>query len=577
MRVCERPIGWRWSLFSLLLSIILGYGVILLGNVHYLVVDDPLLAIIAGGGYGNQNAPYLMFLNILVGWLLQGLYAAWPTVPWYPVVLVGLECLAFWYAYMLARRITNRVAPILILGVIQLAASLMFTYTTVAAILAVVGLTGLAVNTLGSSPWYAFIFPTVLAWAGYLVRVPSFIVAALVTTAFLLFAWLAGECRSRIILIIALVAVTLLSIGAGQINEQAYMTNEHNMHALIRQNDNHRMVDYQPVDYDTHKQQFERMGWSHNDLNAYYDWIIADFDVYSVSNLGKLGTMNTFANKYELSPIHLARSMIGKHNILAFISVASFTLIAIITALHIPDQRKRRLFIMLIAATFGLACAGDLMLHVRQRAVVNALMALLIPALLVTAFITVVMWSESQSDHNPMTQPQRTHRTIFSGMPKTISLWQGGMSLLLALSLLGGIVTGPTLRTTDLTLDHALSTWMDKHPNTLVVTGSGMHYQQSLPIFKIRVPAHFQQIVKIGSWSIDGQRWYDQLDRWNVDPNHLVLDIARKDNLVYIPDDAKQLKLVITFIQEHTGENVTETKIQQLPEGKNIYRLALTR
>lgn len=121
------------------------------------------------------------------------------------------------------------------------------------------------------------------------------------------------------------------------------------------------------------------------------------------------------------------------------------------------------------------------------------------------------------------------------------------------MALSAGIITGPTLRGTDPALDNALTTWMNAHPNTLVATGSGVRYRQSLPIFKIEVPDHFRQMVKIGSWSMDGQRWYDQLNQWNIDPDHLLLDIARKDNIVYVPDDDEQLRLVTTFIQEHTG------------------------
>ena len=576
IRAQGRPAGWRWTLSFLLLSIALGYGVIFLGNVHYLVVDDPLLAIIAGGGYGESNAPYLMFLNILVGWVLQGLYAVLPAVPWYPVILIGMECLAFWYAYVLTRRFTNHVAPIIVLGIIQLAASLTFTYTTVAAVIAAVGLAGMAINTLGSSPWHAFVIPVILAWCGYLVRVPSFIVAMLVVIAFLLFAWLAGDRKGRMHLVAALIITALLAIGAGQINTQAYEANEHNAHALIRQDDAHRMVDYQPVDYDTHERQFERMGWSRNDLDAYYDWIIADFDVYSVANLGELGTMNTFTNKYELSPIHLARSMIDKRNLLAFASVLSITVLAILAALHIPDRRRRRLFLALIVTTFALACAGDLMLYVRQRAVINALMALLFPSLLVMTFITAITLSNHATSGNDSIADTTQHTDSRHFLSRTAAtLWQSGMSLVLVMALSAGIITGPTLRGTDPALDNALTTWMNAHPNTLVTTGSGVRYRQSLPIFKIEVPDHFRQIVKIGSWSMDGQRWYGQLNQWNIDPDHLLLDIARKDNIVYVPDDAEQLRLVATFIQEHTGGTVTATEIHQLPEGKAIYRLSL--
>jgi hypothetical protein len=136
--------------------------------------------------------------------------------------------------------------------------------------------------------------------------------------------------------------------------------------------------------------------------------------------------------------------------------------------------------------------------------------------------------------------------------------------------------TNDTMDSTDYSeLDDSLTSWMNRHPAVLVVTGAGMRYRQQGPIFSLRTPEHFQQMVKIGSWSIDGQRWYDQLSKWDVDPEHLVLQIAQKDNLVFIPDNPQQLNLVTAFIEEHTGKRVNTEQISTLDGMAVVYKLSL--
>lgn len=571
-RIEPRPLHWQWIAGSLVLAILLSYGLILATRSRYIVVDDPLLTIIADGGYGNANIPYLMFINIILGWVLQGLHAVAPAIVWYPIIMTGIECVAFWYALMLVRRCTAHAWPIAVLVLLQCFASLSFTYTTVAAVAATAGLGGLSANALMRARWTRYIAPALLLWCGYLVRVPSFVIAVLIGLALLLFAWLNTDRGGKTALAVALVATMLAAGLSGLVNTNAYAANVHNENALIRQDDAHRMVDYTPVSYEQNQDAFKAMGWSQNDLDAYYQWVIADFDVYSVSNLGTLGSMNTFSNKYQLSPIKLAKAMANSACLRALAAVTFLTVLAIALSRTNFTGRERQGLLALCIGTALLTVAAVLMLYVRQRAVVNALMAVVLSGGLTLAFVVNCAVCRSPAPAVPGRDSARIAGNGRVGI--TISI----IATLLACASLGLMAhANGALRSNSAasSRDAALTSWMDQHPNTLVATGSNMHYMQTKPIFEIRTPRHFLHMVKIGSWSIDGQRWYDQLEQWNVDPDHLILDMARKTDIVFIPDDEHELNTVVTFIEEHTGNSVTAQPVEQLDQSTVIYQLSM--
>ena len=55
----------------------------------------------------SEASPYMIFCNIVLGWLLFALYSIFPSVAWYPIVLIVFTFLAFLalgYAYGKAGR-----------------------------------------------------------------------------------------------------------------------------------------------------------------------------------------------------------------------------------------------------------------------------------------------------------------------------------------------------------------------------------------------------------------------------------------------------------------------------------------
>ena len=543
----------RAAAFLLAASVALSFGLMLVLRIHFMVVDDSLLAMIAAGAYGPGTSQYLLFPNITVGWLLSGLYSIAPFLPWYALLVVGLECLSFWMAGLMLCRARVSARWFAALALAEVLASCLVTYTVSAALATAVGVCCLArPPEHHRAAWV--VASAALALAGFLLRAPSMAVALLVAIP-VVASTASREGRVRTA---ALLAVVLLACAAASaLNGWAYAQSPRDMDSLTRQDDSHRMVDYAPVAWDAHAAELERIGWSKNDLEAYYSWTLADFDVYSVENLGKLGQMLPLAEKYQVSPLGLLKGIAKPRGALALMSVLALAVLA--SPLGSAGATWRRWTPLFVVLCFT---AGYVALVVRQRVVGNALAALLVPSIVC---VCVAYAGGPHSSGGEATNPEPGHRR------KAV---MGACALLYLLSTVAfaaSLMKAPGGG--DSTLDRSVDSWMERHPNELVATGASFQFMRDRPVFELSVPERFLQTVKVGSWSIDGTRWYSQLERWGVDPRHLLLELAAKDNIVFLPDDDRQLGLVETFITEHTGRAVTADEVAELEGGGTLYRL----
>lgn len=549
---------------TLLLSVAIGYGAVLALRLHFMVVDDALLAQIAAGAYGEAAAPFLLFPNIILGWFLAGLYSVVPGAPWYAIVMVGLQCAAFWHLYVVVLGSGARPCCLVPLALAQLLSSVLLTYTVVAAVLTAAGAAGAAIRSRRPGGRRSLVASALLLFAGYLVRPPSFVVALAVCLPLMALPLFRSGSRAR--LLIALAAALVACVPAAMVNGWAYSQNPHDADSLARQDDSRRMVDYAPVDYGAHTSELVAMGWSRNDLDCYYDWVFADFDVYSVGNLGRLGKIPTLAERYELDPLRVARGLVARPMLFAVLSIL---LCAAASALFgryglIGRTAFAEVLVVCLMALTALAA-----LVVRQRAVANAIAAVELPFLM--AFLSTLAAArapEGVSGNRAHTSPGWTRARV-------PVLAAACLSLALACSAVFAARSVPRPGAGDLSLDRAVDGWMAAHPRQLVATGSGFQFMRSVPAFEVSVPERFLQTVKVGSWSIDGRRWWYQLSKWGVDPRHLLLEMAERDDIVFMPDDSRQLKLVETFVREHSGRDVTSERVAGLPEGRALYRLTL--
>jgi hypothetical protein len=101
----SRAGGIKQLLAALLLALtpmLLAYGVFVPVSQSN---DDIALEMLASGrGIASAPTPFLLFINVLIGKLLAGLYSQWPAVAWYRLFLLGVHLLAGWTIAWLAFR-----------------------------------------------------------------------------------------------------------------------------------------------------------------------------------------------------------------------------------------------------------------------------------------------------------------------------------------------------------------------------------------------------------------------------------------------------------------------------------------
>ncbi|MGI5919711.1 MAG: hypothetical protein ACOX8N_08710 [Christensenellales bacterium] len=89
-------------LFLVILNVLVLLFMMFGQSPAYETDDDFTLAGIVSGAQGEAS-PYMIFCNIVLGWLLFALYSIFPSVAWYPIVLIVFTFLAFLalgYAFM---------------------------------------------------------------------------------------------------------------------------------------------------------------------------------------------------------------------------------------------------------------------------------------------------------------------------------------------------------------------------------------------------------------------------------------------------------------------------------------------
>ncbi len=150
------------------------------GAIRFDVGDDPAIEMLARGDVTGHPSEYLIFINVLIGLPLKGLYLLVPQAPWYPLLLltVVIFSLAGITFLVLQEDLPDRFCWLCLFGIVFGTYFVTHLQFTSAAYL--LGLLGMLIFSQGISR--ASLLPAiVLIAAGSLIRFESFLLL-LVTT-----------------------------------------------------------------------------------------------------------------------------------------------------------------------------------------------------------------------------------------------------------------------------------------------------------------------------------------------------------------------------------------------------------
>lgn len=274
---------------------------------HFQYNDDVQVLLLLKG-VGMVSAPSAMNQreNILLCWILKGLYTYFPAVPWYSGFLVLTQFLSLW-ATLAAFRIGPHPRLRTWLFIFSAAYINVYFFTnlqwTMTASLAALGTVFLsaslwrAENQKPSPISYAILF--FLVTASIQIRYPSFfLIAAISLPVLWVLTWKKPLTPSRSALLrfwLAAMGFSLFTIAFNHYYYQRFPGWVQSIEFFDQHFELHETRD--PVYDEETKPVFDSVGWTANDLDLFQSWYFLDEKTYSVDHLRKL---NDYFPKFSL-------------------------------------------------------------------------------------------------------------------------------------------------------------------------------------------------------------------------------------------------------------------------------------
>ena len=330
----KQQIKLRPAVIATLLGIGICLFFIVCGNLNYETNDDELLNLIAAGAWGFKSSQYLVYQNIVLGYVFKMLYTVLPCLNNYAIffIICNVVCVVL-LAYRFGKTHSTAVSILFVTGLcILLKADFFETiqYTKNAFLYAAVGwiylLSQNSDHKISDS-----VIGIVLLSISFMTRKESM----LFSTPFVI-AWLIGH-RSiirdhRTIFIKRGCILLIVIVGLFLINKLSLRSPEWN--AYIRYNDvRTELLDYGIPSYEENSQFYDSTGISENDLDVMSQWNYGDNQVYDYE------TMHSIAD-LKHRPLFSISSLITSMEDLYTVAHSSalpaiwFLLIAAIVFLH---------------------------------------------------------------------------------------------------------------------------------------------------------------------------------------------------------------------------------------------------
>jgi len=282
----------------------------------YAVGDDISIISLASGYLGGKPLPFLVYSNVLLGFILNPLYASAPTLNWEILFFIVINFLSVWaLVYIFWVELPKAGLKLFAAGTVFLCDTyflINITYTMMAAFATLAGLclvlsavqapTGLKKSTL--------IFGCALTLAGSLIRFKSMLlIGGLSLPLFVLF-YRPFQFKK---LVLAFSLLTLLVSSAYLFDSIYWQASpawySYRSYDTVRTqlHDTPRKINVKPA--------YPQIGWSRNDLKLFFNWFFPDQQIYSLENLqylvahvpgrqaSKAGTLTTLA-KSLIDPLY---------------------------------------------------------------------------------------------------------------------------------------------------------------------------------------------------------------------------------------------------------------------------------
>jgi hypothetical protein len=298
------------------------------GAVRFDVGDDPAMEMLASGYVTGHPSEYLVFVNVLIGFVLKALYLGIPIVPWYPLLLLAtvIFCLAGITRLLLQEDIPDRFCWLSLFGIVFGTYFLMHLQFTSTAYL--LGLLGMFIFSQRTSR-RSLVLAVILIVLGSLIRFDSFLLLLITTAAA---TWFLSR-RPWMDKAVFFAAILILS-WSGRTFDHFYYDQQDDWRTYRQYNTLRGDLHSTPklTFSDQNKTAYDHVGWSENDFNMFsHYWLYEDPATFGATQLAYLD-QHLSSDRSRLSILFLI--------LIAIILAPAPVFLFLVIILHKVENRK---------------------------------------------------------------------------------------------------------------------------------------------------------------------------------------------------------------------------------------------
>jgi len=520
----------------------------------YQVDDDITMIQLASGYLGGTPVPFMVFSNVILGFILNLLYRMPTILNWEILIFFGIHFLSVWclvyIVFSLPLKSVYKSFGILVILLSDSLFLLNITFTTTATFAVISGFVSILAATYKQSPVARrmLLFGGLLILAGSLIRVESFLLVLLVIFPCMIIIHRFFDLKNLVISSLTAIIV----VASFYIFNIIYVKSFPQWKSFYAYNDvRSQLQDTPRVHLSNVKNAYYDVGWNFNDYKLFMSWFFPDEQLFSISNLQYLvihipGTeKNVFSA--ALSYFYPKPFFDDVDSFPYFFMIAA-GLIAL--AIH-PSLRKAIWPLVVLLLTFSILI---LYLIWTEKIPVRVWDSFLATTSVFSLFI--LLWVKLDADHS---QPKLQKRNVLAFIVPVLLCAASLLALYYAVTTTQLNVQRQTAYQNVLSDLKTLQTQGKIQDNALIVSPAvGIPLVWSNPMF-LDLPR--AQYIEMG-WLTFSPPYYSVLHEFNI--KSLPAGFYEKDN-VYLMVKANFVDSVIEYIFDHAGVVVVPQLIYSSP------------
>ncbi len=536
--------SWTASLPLVILFFVLH---LLVFRPGYQVDDDITMISLASGYLGGKPVPFLIFSNVILGFLLNLLYRLPTRLNWEILLFIALNFFSVFCLVDLILSLPSKTG-VKIVGILAVLLAdsyflLSITFTMIAAFAAIAGFCSIlaAAHLRDGAGRRYYIFGGILIFAGGLIRIESVLLVLLSIGASVILMHRSFNLKS---LIIASVGIGFLVSGSF-LFDKFYVQSHADWQAFYTYNDVRSSIQDTPRIRDPEKfrNAAEQIGWFPVDARMFASWFIADENTFSLDNLRRLADRLPGAQQ---NPLGAAVAYFYPHTVPAELASVSYPYILIIAAALLSAAVYSSLRQTAFPLLALLLSAAVLFVYLIWTQKVPARVWYSFLATVAIFGFFIVAWSKADAAESPTRGAGILKRT---GLFLVFALM---LAALVLIALQAVIVSAANIEKQNdyqeiLSNINILQAQGKIQQNALIVVPAmGIPLEWSNPM-ALDFPK--VQVLELG-WLAFSPSYRDVLERYHSYP--LLSGLYQKDN-VYLMTRANLIGGVVQFTQLHTG------------------------